>query len=393
MNDDQGYYSILPSSIIARPDLSPNAKLLYAVLSSLSRKDGFAWAGNAYLGECLGGVAERTVSRLVNELKKAGLVGCKGNETDPHRQIWLTDLAKNGVVTPPKMASNNTRDNTRDKEKIPLSEVEPPSGASVLGPVITSPRERIKSKSGEWVNIDPTCPPMVVYKGIGGFYARSLDDFDQVAQVMTDDDWAGLEAAGRRGVEISKPRLVAPDINVGTKEPIPFDLAKIAEGVKDARELFEEFKAHPVDLDPRGMAECSPMPAEMLDAGPMIDMSAEAAPAVAPPDPRKALEKALMAKFESIQPDGRFPSQNYAKEWKGVKRLVTEAIGRQPDNPEAWLGGYFAAWKRLQKDRKTLIHGQPDTPSKMAAGGFVDYVVAEMAQASLIPDSGEVIPW
>jgi hypothetical protein len=29
----------------------------------------------------------------------------------------------------------------------------------------------------------------------------------------------------------------------------------------------------------------------------------------------------------------------------------------------------------------------------MAAGGFVDYVVAEMAQAVLLPDSGEVIPW
>jgi hypothetical protein len=93
-----------------------------------------------------------------------------------------------------------------------------------------------------------------------------------------------------------------------------------------------------------------------------------------------------MAKFEAIQPDGRFPSQNYPKEWKGVRRLVTEATARQPDNPEAWLGGYFAAWKRLQRDRKTLIHGQPDTPSKMAAGGFIDYVVAEMAQGNRIDD-------
>jgi phage replication O-like protein O len=189
--------------------------------------------------------------------------------------------------------------------------------------------------------------------------------------------------------------------------PIPFHLESIRQEVikteteggppinidMSARGIFEGFKANPVDLDPRGMAECSPMPAEMLDAGPMIDMSAEAAPALAPPDPRKALEKALMAKFESIQPDGRFPSQNYAKEWKGVKRLVTEAMGRQPDNPEAWLGGYFAAWKRLQKDRKTLIHGQPDTPSKMAAGGFIDYVVAEMAQVVLIPDETPIPFW
>jgi phage replication O-like protein O len=262
-----------------------------------------------------------TLKKAALHLVDLGLVAISGDDT----KGYVYDLA----ISPDDTGTISRRDTTKETQdkkepKIPLSEVEPPPGDS------SSPL------------------PFDLAK-----IAERASKMDAAIQVVFDKEYPGILDADFKAA-------MAP------------------------RELFEEFKAHPVDLDPRGMAGCSPMPAEMLDAGPMIDMSAEAAPA--PPDPRKALEKALMAKFEGIQPDGRFPSQNYAKEWKGVKRLVTEAMVRQPDNPEAWLGGYFAAWKRLQKDRKTLIHGQPDTPSKMAAGGFVDYVVAEMAQGNLIDD-------
>lgn len=107
----------------------------------------------------------------------------------------------------------------------------------------------------------------------------------------------------------------------------------------------------------------------------------------------KNLEDRLWAKFLAIQPDQRFPASTYAKERKGVKRLVGEALKRQPDDPEGWLGGYVAAWTRLKRDRKSLIYGQPNAPAVMSSGAMMLRVIDEMAQAALIPDDGPSIPW
>jgi phage replication O-like protein O len=299
-----------------------------------------------------------TLRKCTLSLAEKRLIEISGD----HRGGYTYDLAmlsdsteKAGGVLPdstgpmlPDSTTIDTEDKKEEKTKILPTEVAPPSGAApspipfdlakIAGGVEIEEAIRETGRGevehispddgGEWwvgvcVEFCDTCPPREVYYQDGLFMAHDRANFEKRMRETTLEEWRKLQT-------LHKMAEFAPDINVGTKT---------------------------------------------------------AAPAVAPPpDPRKALEKALMAKFEAIQPDGRFPSQNYAKEWKGVRRLVTEAMGRQPDNPEAWLGGYFAAWKRLQRDRKTLIHGQPDTPSKMAAGGFIDYVVAEMAQGNLMAD-------
>lgn len=107
----------------------------------------------------------------------------------------------------------------------------------------------------------------------------------------------------------------------------------------------------------------------------------------------KALEDRLWAKFLARQPDQRFPTTTYAKERKGVKRLVAEAFARQPEAPERWLGGYLEAWARLKRDRRSLIYSQPNTPAAMSSGALMQRVIDEMAQAVLIPDDGPLIPW
>ena len=36
-----GYYSIIPATVLYNKELKPNAKLLYAIITSLSNKEGY----------------------------------------------------------------------------------------------------------------------------------------------------------------------------------------------------------------------------------------------------------------------------------------------------------------------------------------------------------------
>lgn len=48
-----GYYSIIPSTILYNKNLKSNQKILYAVITSLSNKEGYCFASNKYLVEKL----------------------------------------------------------------------------------------------------------------------------------------------------------------------------------------------------------------------------------------------------------------------------------------------------------------------------------------------------
>ena len=43
-----GYYSIIPSKILYNKELKANEKLLYAMITSLSCKEGYCFATNNY---------------------------------------------------------------------------------------------------------------------------------------------------------------------------------------------------------------------------------------------------------------------------------------------------------------------------------------------------------
>ena len=51
MNEENtiGYYSVIPSRILYNDKLKPNQKLLYAIITSLSCKEGYCFASNKYL--------------------------------------------------------------------------------------------------------------------------------------------------------------------------------------------------------------------------------------------------------------------------------------------------------------------------------------------------------
>lgn len=75
MNDENkiGYYAIIPATILFNEQLKANEKLLYAVITVLSNKEGYCFASNGYLGNLLNSQAH-TISKWISNLKKLGFV-------------------------------------------------------------------------------------------------------------------------------------------------------------------------------------------------------------------------------------------------------------------------------------------------------------------------------
>ena len=88
-------YSIaVPTHLLADRNLSATAKLLYGVIDSYQKISGVCYATNAQLAEQLAGVTERTVTRTVTELEKAGYISVTKEklegENAPCRCLYLS---------------------------------------------------------------------------------------------------------------------------------------------------------------------------------------------------------------------------------------------------------------------------------------------------------------
>lgn len=70
------YYINIPSKVLHNKNLKPNSKILCGEIARLSQKDGYCYASNKYLGELLN-IKEKSVSRLLKELKESGLIKSK----------------------------------------------------------------------------------------------------------------------------------------------------------------------------------------------------------------------------------------------------------------------------------------------------------------------------
>lgn len=71
-HEQPSYYAILPSNV-RYAKITPNAKVLFAEISSLTNKEGYCWASNEYFSK-LYDVNLGTVSKWVNELKDNGFI-------------------------------------------------------------------------------------------------------------------------------------------------------------------------------------------------------------------------------------------------------------------------------------------------------------------------------
>ena len=120
MKEQPNFYAIIPSGVRYDKDLTPNAKLLYAEITSLLSMGGECYASNKYFSE-LYGKNKVTISRWIKELKERGYISVsytykEGSNEIANRyiQICYTPLSKNdkGVLTK-MLKSNNTSINNK----------------------------------------------------------------------------------------------------------------------------------------------------------------------------------------------------------------------------------------------------------------------------------------
>lgn len=93
-NFENSSYAIIPATVLYNKDLKSNQKLLYAIISSLSSKEGYCYATNRYLAEKLG-VEPNTVSCWITNLKrkefiKVELIRNEKNQIK-QRKIYIND--------------------------------------------------------------------------------------------------------------------------------------------------------------------------------------------------------------------------------------------------------------------------------------------------------------
>lgn len=92
----QNYYAFLPAPVLNDNDLKPNEKILYAVITSLTHREGYCYASNAYLAERFD-VTRQTVSNWISNLKEKGYLTVKINEGEGNRRHIYTAESYRGI--------------------------------------------------------------------------------------------------------------------------------------------------------------------------------------------------------------------------------------------------------------------------------------------------------
>ena len=131
MKDNVGYYSIIPATVLYNNELKPNEKLLYAIITSLTCKEGYCFASNEYLAEKLG-VNRKTVSSWITHLEEKKFIIREvirnENQRIIKRKIYINDApyplnngymytSKNGQAIHQNTEDNNIRNNNITNKK------------------------------------------------------------------------------------------------------------------------------------------------------------------------------------------------------------------------------------------------------------------------------------
>lgn len=126
--ENVGYYSIIPATVLYNKELKANEKLLYAIITSLACKEGYCFATNKYLAEKLG-VNPKTISSCISDLQKRKFIIVElirnENKQIIQRKIYINDAlyplnngcqyqSKNGQAIYQKVEDNNIRDNIKN---------------------------------------------------------------------------------------------------------------------------------------------------------------------------------------------------------------------------------------------------------------------------------------
>ena len=127
-----GYWAVIPAAVRYDEKLTPNAKLLYAEISSLTDGTGYCFASNAYF-QSLFGLSERTIQNLLRALQVRGYIRIQdGDGGRARRKIFagINPLQENPAeicgVTPQKFAGGGAEICTRINKEIRKEDQDPP---------------------------------------------------------------------------------------------------------------------------------------------------------------------------------------------------------------------------------------------------------------------------
>lgn len=131
---EPAYYAIITADVRYDSRLTPNAKLLYAEITSLCNSKGFCWANNRYFSE-LYNVRIETVSIWINSLVKCGYLESKiiyregtneilnryleikGKGIVKNLNTPIEEILKDNITSNLILKSNNSKKKNLKKEK------------------------------------------------------------------------------------------------------------------------------------------------------------------------------------------------------------------------------------------------------------------------------------
>ena len=125
------FWAVLPAAVRYDEELPPNAKLLYAEISSLTDRRGYCYASNEYFMR-LYSLSERTIRRLISELARLGYISIvDGDGGKDRRKIYagVNPLAHNpdkNVREPGQNLPGNPDKNVPHNSKENKKENNPP---------------------------------------------------------------------------------------------------------------------------------------------------------------------------------------------------------------------------------------------------------------------------
>lgn len=97
MNEENkiGYYAVIPSTVLFNESLKANEKLLYAVITVMSNKEGYCFASNNYFAELFNS-KPHTISNWISHLNKLEFVCVEIIKNDKNeiiqRRIYPNDI-------------------------------------------------------------------------------------------------------------------------------------------------------------------------------------------------------------------------------------------------------------------------------------------------------------
>lgn len=120
--DFKGYYSVIPANVRYDKDLTPNAKLLYAEITSLCNEYGYCWASNSYFAN-LYGVTTVSISKWIKSLAEKGYIETEIEYKKDSKEILnryikiINDPIKEKFNTPQRKVKDPIKEKFKENNK------------------------------------------------------------------------------------------------------------------------------------------------------------------------------------------------------------------------------------------------------------------------------------